>query len=553
MSERLAGFVDALSGPRRSIVALALGAIAALSMAPLHWSPALIFSFSGFCLLLNFAVSQLRGKQRFWRAAWLGWCFGFGFFVSGLWWIGAAMLVEADQFAWALPLAVAGLPAVLSLLWALASGLAVIFWHNNFQKILALTFFFTVAEYLRGHILTGFPWNVLGYGAMPNVTLMQSAGVIGLWGVTLLTVLVATLPALILLPASGRRPPTVFVLVSMAILLCMHGGYGVWRLANATTEPTSTVLRLVQPNVSQEDKWRQGNEDAVFQSYLDLSSKPGLDQIDAVVWPESAFPFLVLQNPDARARIDDILPADTMLLTGAVRVKAPEATFSATPPKLRFFNSLLVFDAQAQHQMSYDKRHLVPFGEFMPFGDTLERWGITNLVNIPGGFAASDNRNLVQFNSHSQSAPLPPASVLICYEAIFPRSFDLTRALGVESNEPQIRAQWLLNITNDAWFGELAGPYQHFHQARLRAVEEGLPMVRVANTGITAVVDPFGRILDKIGMGETGVIDVALPKPSLRTPYSHFGDLAFAILMALFGATLLFREMRGKAERNFAN
>lgn len=543
--DKLHNFLGKLSAKKRAFVVFALGAMAALSMAPLHWSPILFISFSGFFLILDAALSKCSLRQKVRRAAWLGWCFGFGFFLAGLWWIGAAVLVEADQFAWALPFAVAGFPAGLALFWALASGMSALFWHTNLQKILALTVSFGLAEYARGHVLTGFPWNAIGYGAMPSPTLMQSASVIGLWGVTLLTILVACMPGLLLISTSAgeNRIRPAFALIIIAGLLSLHLGFGFWRLSGSESDSqheSKTILRLVQPNISQEDKWRQGNEDAVFQSYLDLTSAPGLDKIGAVIWPESAFPFLILQNPAALARIDQLLPDQTVLLTGAVRMKPPEWTSSDMPQKSKFFNSLLVFDDKAQRQLVYDKQRLVPFGEFMPLGDVLEQWGITNLVNIPGGFAGGSNSNLVEFTvMNSAGVALPPASVLICYEAIFPGSFDLNSSDQNDSSKADSRAEWLLNVTNDAWFGKLAGPYQHFHQARLRAVEQGLPMARVANTGISAMIDPYGSIVQKIGLGETGIVDVALPKPLNSTVYSKSKDLTFAIFMAFF-CSLLF-------------
>lgn len=533
--------------------AFVLGAVASLSMAPLHWSPVLFVSFSGFFLLLDSAVRTGNHRQILWRAMWMGWCFGFGFFLAGLWWIGAAVLVEADQFAWALPFAVAGLPAGLALFWGLAAGISTLFWHSHLQKICVMAASFALAEFTRGYVLTGFPWNAIGYGAMPSPVFMQSASLIGLWGVTLLTIFVACLPALLIArDINTRRWRPIVVLALMAGFLAAHTGFGLWRLNGTTTDvvrETTPILRLVQPNVSQEDKWRQGNEDAVFQSYLDLTSAPGLNEVDGVIWPESAFPFLIMQTRDALARIDAVLPENTTLLTGAVRVKPPEMVFSDTPPKLKFFNSLLFFDDKAQRQQVYDKRRLVPFGEFMPFGDVLERWGITNLVNIPGGFAEGAGSNLMEFPAlGSTGKALPPATVLICYEAIFPGSFDVIRPTDGSDDSASVRAHWLLNVTNDAWFGKLAGPYQHFHQARLRAVEQGLPLARVANTGISAMIDPYGRIVQKIGIGKTGIIDVALPDALSTTHYANTKDLAFAILMALFCAILFISTFVRKVE-----
>lgn len=546
-------FLLGLRGKSRAGLVFLLGALAALAMAPIHFSPILFVSFSGFFLVLNESlVAKTAGQQRR-MAIWLGWCFGFGYFLAGLWWIGAAVLVDGATFAWALPFAVAGFPAVLALFWGLACATALMFWRSNTLRIISLVFFLTFAEYFRGFILTGFPWNAIGYGAMPNALFMQSASVVGLWGVTALTFLAAFSPALLLSPGTGKeRRRAKALLVCVALSLVAHTGFGAIRLLQAdptTANNEPVMLRLLQPNISQQDKWRQGNEDAVFQTYLDLSAAPGLHEIDALIWPESAFPFLIMQRPDALARLDALLPDGVRLLSGAVRVKPPEMTFSDTPPKLKFYNALIDFNDRAEPLGFYDKQHLVPFGEFMPFEEIVERFGISNLVNIPGGFAPGQGDNIMRFDSSATpDNNLPPAQVLICYEAIFPNFSSRTPLAEDDPTRTDGPAKWILNVTNDAWFGRLAGPYQHFHQARLRAVEEGLPMIRVANTGISAAVDPFGRITDSLRLGTAGIIDTALPSALSSTFQKRFPDILFAILMAIFGIILLAGQILVKPE-----
>nr|WP_306264393.1 apolipoprotein N-acyltransferase [Pararhizobium sp. IMCC3301] len=561
-----------LRGRRRAASVILLGAFAALAMAPVHFSPALLISFSGFCLILDSAVADqticgtLGRKIR--MAAWLGWCFGFGYFLAGLWWIGSAVLVDGWTFAWALPFAVAGIPAGLGLFWGLAAAGSVLLWRSNAEKILSLVVFFTLAEYLRGHILTGFPWNALGYAAMPTPLFMQSASVLGLWGVTLLTVLVASSPALFFLPVNGSRNwPSLAVLLVAAAALAGHTTFGFWRLAQplpAGSDTAPVMLRLLQPNISQRDKWRQGNEEAVFQTHLDLSAAPGLDQIDALIWPESAFPFLVLQNSNALSRIDALLPKGVMLLAGAVRVRPLDSALSQlalaspappAPPDLKFYNSMIAFNDRAEPVGFYDKQRLVPFGEFMPFMDLLERFGIANLVTVPGGFASGTGSNLMDPGPAAASDPLdvalPPMRVLICYEAIFP-GFSAADHDGFSDRDIRATgsgarsAQWIVNLTNDAWFGRLAGPYQHFQQARMRAVEEGLPLIRVANTGISAVVDGFGRVEQSLPLGTEGIIDTALPEVLADTFYSRFRDIPFALLMTLLSTILICGRIFGK-------
>lgn len=536
-----------------------LGAFAALAMAPVNFSPSLLISFTGFCLILDSAVADKTFGRKIQMAAWLGWCFGFGYFLAGLWWIGSAVLVDGWTYAWALPFAVAGLPAGLGLFWALAAAGTVPFWRSNAEKILSLVVFFTLAEYLRGHILTGFPWNALGYAAMPTPLFMQSASVLGLWGVTLLTVLVASSPALFFLPAAGSRKwQSAAVLLFAAAALAGQMAFGLWRLAQplpAARDTAPVMLRLVQPNISQRDKWREGNEETVFQTYLDLSAEPGLDQIDALIWPESAFPFLVLQNSNALSRIDALLPKGVMLLAGAVRVRPPDSALPQSPPDLKFYNSLVAFNDRAEPVRFYDKQRLVPFGEFMPFMDILERFGIANLVNVPGGFASGTGSNLMDPGPATASGPLdaalPPMRVMICYEAIFPgfaaADHDgLSASGGNDSGSGERPAQWIVNLTNDAWFGQLSGPYQHFQQARMRAVEEGMPMIRVANTGISAVIDGFGRVEQSLRLGTKGIIDTALPEALPGTFYSRFRDIPFALLMTLLSTILIISRIFGK-------
>jgi apolipoprotein N-acyltransferase len=524
------------------------GALAALAMAPVHFSPILFLSFPAFFLILNESLTHRTPRQQKRMAFWLGWCFGFGYFLAGLWWIGAAVLVDGATFAWALPFAVAGIPAALALFWAFASVAAIMFWQSTTLKIISLVFFLSFAEYLRGFILTGFPWNALGYGAMPTVLFMQSASVVGLWGMTAFTFLAAFSPVLLVLPCTGReRQRARILLICVVTGLVAHTGFGVLRLSEAGQQVTAedpVRLRLLQPNISQQDKWRPGNEEAVLQTYLDLSSAPGLSGVDALIWPESAFPFLVLQREDVLARLDMLLPEGVRLIAGAVRIK-PETQTDADPrTRPEFYNSVIELSDRARPVGFYDKLRLVPFGEFVPFADIAERFGITKLVNTPGGFATGLAGNRYYFDdSVSSGKALPPALFLICYEAIFP-DFQSRVSQTDEASGPSSRpAEWILNVTNDAWFGPLAGPYQHFHQARLRAVEAGLPMIRVANTGISAVIDAYGRVQKSLPLGTAGIIDTALPPALPSAHQTRSPDLPFALLMALLGFLLLAGRM----------
>jgi apolipoprotein N-acyltransferase len=279
-------------------------------------------------------------------------------------------------------------------------------------------------------------------------------------------------------------------------------------------------LRIVQADIDQADKWRPENSAEIFTDYLDLTnsggSETGLNGIDIVIWPETAVPFLLADSPDALEAIGAALPEGTSLVVGSARL-VEDRDVQGALTSTRIYNSLLVIDDQGRVVSTYDKIHLVPFGEYLPFQDFLESFGVMQLTGVRGGFSAGTGPRLLPVPG------APPASPLICYEIIFPD--DVT--------ETSARPGWLLNVTNDAWFGSSAGPYQHFHQAQVRAVEQGLPVARAANTGISALIDPYGRILAEISLGEKGVIDADLPKVGPPTLFVQFGIIIEISMMAL--------------------
>jgi apolipoprotein N-acyltransferase len=457
--------------------------------------------------------------RRLMPAAFVGWAFGFGYFLAGLWWIGAAFLVDADKFAWLLPLAVLAMPAGLAIFWALAAAASRLVWPDGWRRILVLAVAFTAAEWLRGHVLTGFPWNAFGYTLTPFPVMMQSASLVGLWGLTLAAFIIFAAPALLVAEGrQGRRGRLLFIGFA-GLLLAAHVGYGLVRLAGATDAVLPEArLRIVQPSIEQNEKWQDENQDAIFRRHLELSdSAPnpehaGIGSVTHLIWPESAFPFFLTERPDALAAIATLLPDGTTLITGAARAERGEAALSE-----RVFNSVYVIGDDGEIRDAYDKVHLVPFGEFLPFQSFLESLGIRQLTELPGGFSAGPSRRGLAVPG------LPLAAPLICYEIIFPG----------EVMPPGDRPGWFLNVTNDAWFGDTPGPRQHFLQARLRAVEEGLPLVRAANSGISAIVDAYGRIQSSLGVGEVGVVDGELPVALPQTVYGRFGTWIFPILMIL--------------------
>jgi apolipoprotein N-acyltransferase len=285
-------------------------------------------------------------------------------------------------------------------------------------------------------------------------------------------------------------------------------------------------LRIVQANIDQADKWRPENSSEIFADYLDLTRSggpSGLDGIGVVIWPETAVPFLLADTPEALSAIAAVLPAGTSLLVGSARL-VEERDAQDALIRNRIYNSLLVIDDEGNVVGSYDKIHLVPFGEYLPFQDFLESLGMMQLTGVRGGFSVGQGPRLLTVPG------APPATPLICYEIIFPH----------EITEAGTRPGWLLNVTNDAWFGSSAGPYQHFHQAQVRAVEQGLPVVRAANTGISAVIDPYGRVRAKFGLNKKGIIDADLPKVGPVTPYAQFGIVLEIAILAVAAMGWLF-------------
>ncbi|MDI4665112.1 apolipoprotein N-acyltransferase [Xanthobacter autotrophicus] len=513
-----------LSGWRRRLLACLVGAVGALAMPPFGLWPALV---PGFCVLV-LLLDGCRGGlgRRLAAAAGIGWWFGFGYFLVSLWWIGAAFLVEADVFGWLLPFAVLAMPAGLALFTALGAMLAKLLWSKGAARLAALAFGLTVSEWLRGHVLTGFPWNTFGYAFAQSDLLMQSAALVGIWGLTFFAVLLLSSPVLLLVP--GRR--NLAAVAGAALLLAGAAGWGGWRLATTQVGAVPGVhIRVMQPNLPQDKKFAYDRRREILADYLALSARPspaypsGLADVTLLIWPESAFPFIYEREPWAAADMAAALPPNVTLVTGAVRYDLP-------PPGQHspFFNAIRVMDARGRVLRNADKVHLVPFGEYLPFQSFLESIGIEQLTRVRGGFSSGGTLDGLEVPGAGRAAPL------VCYEVIFSGK--------VIPEGP--RPGWLLNVTNDAWFGTTPGPYQHFVQARLRAVEEGLPLVRAANTGISAIIDPLGRIVAGSRLGETGLVDGGLPQPLETVPISaRFGGtlLAGLLILALMLAVAPFR------------
>jgi apolipoprotein N-acyltransferase len=496
-------------------------------MAPFDAWPVLFLTFPTLVWLIDGAGG--RGWDGIVAAADIGWWFGFGYFLAGLYWIGYAFLVDAPTFGWLLPIAVIGLPAVLAIYTALGVALARALWMRGALRILALGVCLTASEWLRGHLLTGFPWNAFGYALTAPLALAQAASVCGIWGLTFIAVVVFASPATLADDRTETRRPWLPLALGLTALAAL-AGFGAVRLARTPTQLVDGVhLRIMQPNLQQDVRFNYAAKREVMDRYVALSgeasatSPQGLRDVTHLIWPESPFPFFLTREADALAQIAQLLPQNTALITGAVRLADPD-----NPRESGVYNSIYVIDHDGSIHAVYDKVHLVPFGEYLPLEGILERIGLQALTKQQGGFLAGDRHRTLAIPG------APSALPLVCYEILFPGE--------VAPSGP--RPGWIVNVTNDGWFGYSTGPYQHFQQARVTAIEEGLPLARAANTGISAVVDPVGRIIGSLPLASEGVLDAPLPRSIDAPIYARVGDAPSVIIVLMALIAVLRRRLR---------
>ena len=503
--------VAGLTGWRRPAAAAGLGTLAAAALPPLHLVVLLVPAFVGLLWLMD-------GAGR-WRAAFAaGWWFGLGHFVAGLHWIAFALLVDAETFAWMIPFAVFGLAAVLAVFPGLAALATQASRTRNLARVLIIGVTWTAFEWLRGWVFTGFPWNLIGTVWTFSESMLQVAAVTGVHGLGLLTVIVAAMPVVLADDVGPRRRPIACVALAGVVLAAVWGG-GVARLAAAGDDVVAGVrLRLVQANIAQRLKWRPELRRRHVERQLrmsDAAPAPGRAPPTHVIWGETMVPFSLANDAEALGLIGRATPRGGLTITGAPRT---------TPPgqePYRVWNSLHAIDPGGRVVGTYDKAHLVPFGEYVPLRRFLSFAKVTQ-----GRTDFSPGAGPVTLSL----AGLPPFSPLICYEVVF----------AGRVTAPGARPEWLLNLTNDSWFGRSSGPYQHLAAARLRAVEEGVALVRVANSGISAIVDPYGRIVASLGLGRQGVIDGDLPAALVEpTAFARLGN-AIVLLLSIVLAVAAF-------------
>jgi len=489
---------------QRMITAVLAGAGAAGALAPISVAPLILVGLFIFGALVAVAESSRQ-------AAWVSWAWATGYFAHGLSWIVEPFLVDAARHGWMAPFALVFMAGGLALFCAAAGWAAHRLGQGPAVRPLILTVTLALAEFGRAYLFTGFPWAALAQGLIstPMIQLLAWTGPHGLalW-----------MQGAVFLPVAALfwYRPLAKIAAIMPWITLVASGF-VTDLALQEADMTEQIVRIVQPNASQDQKWDPDYVHLFFNRQVDYTSAD--PRPDLVVWPEISIPW-VLEDAAPAFEIMADAARGAPIAVGVQRLDGP-----------RYYNSIVRVDADGTAGALYDKHHLVPFGEYMPLGNLLARVGIHGLAaNDGGGFSTGPGPALISFGDLGQGLPL------ICYEAVFPNEI-----IAAE------RPDFLVHITNDAWFGTRSGPYQHLAQARMRAIETGLPVIRSANTGVSAMIAPKGRLIDSLPLGVAGYIDAPLPVPRPPTVYARIGDLpTFLIVFSLFCAVIL-RQVRAKS------
>ncbi len=500
-----------------------LGTLMALAFAPVYFLPGIIISLWGLIMNLDQATTTRQTIQRLY-------IFGLGFFLASMHWVGFAF--RAADMGWVgIPAAVL-LAIILSFFFIPIAFFIISFKHETIERRLAFAVGFAICEWLRGHLFTGLPWNLAGsiwgtgtfYTHDIGLSVLQSAAWIGVYGLSFLTVLAATL----------ITSPHRFLRNSVCFFLIFLSSIGMYHLKHKPTEVHNNIkIRLVQPCIEQRLKWVPGKLKNHIKRHMALSTLVAKRPLSAIIWPEAAVPMLLNTSPDVQHMLAQIVPSSGVLLTGASRKE-----------NNNIYTGLSVLNTKGEIIHSYDKTHLVPFGEYVPFKQFLPVEKIT-----PGAIDFTAGKGIETVSLQQ----LPPFSPLICYEVLFPGEVvQISSATTKHSNKlPAKRPEWLLNLTNDAWYGRSSGPYQHLALARLRAIEEGLPLIRAANNGISAVIDANGRILYKLRLDDVGFVDFELPKPLKATFYSHHKEAPYwAMLIVTMGIAVALHRKRCFREKS---
>lgn len=493
---------------KKYLPALLCGFAAVGALPPFYVIPCLFVAFSG----MFFLIDRLDGRK---QAAAVGFFFGFGFFSLGLAWVSNALMIEGMGFRSLAPVPPLGF-GLWGGLFGAAAAVAAVFFKKGLRRLTAFSAAWGILEWVRSWLFTGFPWNLTASVWTDWPVMMQTASIWGAYGLSAVTVFIAGLPALI-----RGRGDIVKTVGAAALILLILFGFGSWRLAKAPA-PGDTIngvlIRLVQPDIPQGKKWSADEAEQNLMKHVHLSRAPGAEKVTHVIWPETATQFLLTDDDFARAMVTSALTPGSILLAGSLRREVNEQE----KPAVKMFNSIVALNDLGVFLGSYDKSHLVPFGEYVPLSEMFPF--VRKLTPVAMDFSTGDGVKTVVIPRTL------PVGMLVCYEVIFPG----------QVVDKQVRPYWLLNVTNDGWYGISAGPYQHFAAAQMRAVEEGLPLARAANTGISGMIDAYGRVTAFLGLGKKGFIDTGLPRrtdqPTLYATYGNKIPLIFCLVLLVAAA-----------------
>ncbi|MBX7146603.1 MAG: apolipoprotein N-acyltransferase [Alphaproteobacteria bacterium] len=507
------------------LMACIAGGIASFSFAPFHYIVLFIFSWP--CL-----IWLLDGQKTRWNFFSIGWWFAFGHALVGNYWVANSFMVQGIDMGWLAPIAVFCLAGWLALIFALLLAFFYNFWSLGLTRIFLLAEIWAAHEWVRGHLITGYPWNLTAYIWGNSLPIMQLSSWIGSFGLSFITVLLIGLIAYIPdrlragshIKIFSSRWYSPWVILGMGLIVFVSFWiYGIERLKYTYNDVFPNVqLRLVQPNTAQEQKFK-ADVNVLSKDYMELSlqNQNSNNPPTHIIWPEAAIDSFLDRLPDLRRNLGTVVPTGGALILGALRAEP------LVGPIHKMWNSIYALGSAGNIIAFYDKTYLVPYGEYAPMRSWIPF--INNLMPGSLDFSSGLGPQTLYLSG------LPPVGMLVCYEVIFPGEI-------IDKNK---RPSWLLNVTNDAWFGQSVGPYQHLTSARYRSIEEGLSLVRVANTGVSAVIDPYGRIIHSMGLLKRGVLDVPLLKPLPElTLYARFGNWIFAFILVINLWIILFLKSR---------
>ena len=523
-----------IRGWKRNCLALSFGMLGVLALPPFLFLPLILVSLVVFNWILDGILVKTSDHSKafvFFQSFLTGWCFGLGFFLGGLYWVYNSFFVDPEKFAWLSPFAVLVLSSGMALYIGFTASFTCMFSRPGISRLVNICIFWVVFELIRGWAFTGFPWNLLATVWANTPQMIQIASILGVFGLSFITLVLASSIAVLGHKEIGVRKRIIFSF-SLFLIPVMVWGYGEVRLYYSQNQNVAGVLlRLVQPNINQKDKWKPLLINKHINTLLSMSTRESAKFSTSpthIIWPETATPFYLSKNKVAVELLEKISPKKGALITGSPRANL------ITNIEKRIWNSIHVITSKEGIMDTYDKRHLVPFGEYVPFRQFLK---LSKIVAGRMDFSPG-------IETISLKVPNAPKAIpTICYEGIF------------QLKNPELVANrqvgWLLNLTNDAWFGDSSGPYQHLEATRFRALEHGLPLVRVANTGLSAVIDPYGRTIVSSRLNEKTTIDSILPtKLAKGTIFSKYGNWTLVLLLLLFFSLLNFKTLKALVNRS---